>query len=1544
MGRIFVGLCQVGAWGCFDEFNRLEERMLSAVSQQIQSIQLALQAMGREGADPDDAWVELVGRRLRVHEDVGIFVTMNPGYAGRSNLPDNLKKLFRQLAMTKPDRQLIAQVMLFAQGFRTAEALSKKIVPLFTLCEEQLSAQSHYDFGLRATKGVLVTAGNVKRSRLQEIRDRKKSAGEAYTDEEVNSLVDESEVLVQSVTQSFVPKLVREDKPLLASLMQDVFPGVVCPDPSLELLKEKVREVAQERHLEIGPVWMEKLLQVFMVQEIAHGLMMVGPSGSGKSSAWTVLLEALNRLEAKGPDQTGVSYVIDPKAISKDELYGFLDQTTREWTDGLFTAILRKIIDNHRGELKRRQWIIFDGDVDPEWVENLNSVLDDNKLLTLPNGERLALPPNVKVMFEVKDLKYATLATVSRCGMIWFSEDAVTMDMCCANYLGLLRNQPLNKQEEMTLHDGKKSFASFELQNEVASVLAPHFVRDGLVSKALEECRCKGHIMEFTDVRALTSFFCILSKTTLKVVEYNQEHSDFPMDPAAMKNYVEKRLVYAIIWAFAGDCKLFERQQIGDYLRNICAIDFPSDASKSVIDFQVNLQGEWEPWSNHVPTIEVETHKVAATDVVVPTIDTVRHEDLLYTWLAENKPMVLCGPPGSGKTMTLFSALRVLPHFEVVGINFSSATGVDLIMKTLDQYCQYRKTPDGLTMSPVQHDKNLILFCDECNLPNLDKYGTAPVISFIRQLVEHNGFWRTSDHTWVTMERIQFVGACNPPTDPGRKPMTPRFLRHVPVIYVDYPGAESYKQIYGTFIRATLRKVPVLKGYSDQLTNCMVDFYMASQRRFTLDMQPHYIYSPREMTRWIKGINNAVQHVDTAEGLARLCAHEALRLFNDRLIFDEEREWTLEHLDNTIALHFSGIDKDKALERPILYSDWLSKDYLPVEQEQLRDYVKARLKVFYEEELDVQLVLFDDVLEHVLRIDRILKQNQGHMLLVGASGAGKTVLTRFVCWLNGLSVFQVKVHKRYTAEDFDEDLRGVMRRAGTEGEKIVFIMDEGNVVDTAFLERLNTLLANGECPGLFEADEFTTLMAQCKAGSLKTGHNLDSHDELYKWFNDQVMNNLHVVFTMNPSTEGLKDRASTSPALFNRCVLDWFGDWSDQALFQVGLEFTEKVDLDLGSYQAPSLFPATYTGLPQPPSHREAVVDSFVHVHKCMKLAATRLGKREGLHTHITPRHYIDFINHFVKLNAEKRSDLEEQQRHLGVGLQKIHDTVDQVDKMRADLAIKKTVLDQKNVEADEKLAKMMEGKSQAQEQQQMSEQIASELKDKQVAATEKRAIVQAELDQVQPAVEEAKAAVKGIKKSNLTELRALRNPPPVVKMVLESVSYMLGNSGQFAGREAEVVKSASSGDWGAIKQFVGRDDFISMVMNFDTDALGEKTKNHVNKKYIEHEDYNFERANKASKACGPLVQWARAQMMYATMLLKVEPLTDELKELDGALAVGQAKQAEISMMIGELEHKIKGYEDEYRVLIGEAEKIKAELKTVEEKCDRSCRRTWCTT
>lgn len=595
-------------------------------------------------------------------------------------------------------------------------------------------------------------------------------------------------------------------------------------------------------------------------------------------------------------------------------------------------------------------------------------------------------------MFEVEHLRYATLATVSRCGMIWFSGDVVSPDMLYRHYLDGLRATPLDAEEDDAFGGGGASSVGSNLttQRSIADLLEPFFAPDGLANAALEFAGSIEHIMDFTPVRALNTLFSLLNKTARNVLDYDAQHADFPLGPDRTERYVTKRMLVCLVWAFAGDARLELRAALGDHLRAKTAVDLP--AGGTVVDYDVAVaSGDWAPWHAKVPTIEIDTHAVTASDVVIPTVDTVRHEDVLYSWLAEHKPLMLCGPPGSGKTMTLFSALRKLPQLEVVGLNFSSATTPELILKTFEQYCEYRKTPSGTTLAPVAIGRWLVLFCDEINLPALDRYGTQRVISFIRQLVERGGFWRTSDMAWVSLERIQFVGACNPPTDPGRIPLSHRFLRHAPLVMVDYPGEVSLGQIYGTFNRALLKVVPNLRAFAEPLTAAMVAVYRACQQHFTADTQAHYIYSPRELTRWTRGIYEALRPLETlsVEGLVRVWAHEALRLFSDRLVAEAEREWTDALVDATAREHFPTVDHGEALARPILFSQWTTKHYLPVEREALREYTKARLRNFHEEELDVQLVLFNDVLDHVLRIDRVFRQTQGHMLLIGVSGSGK---------------------------------------------------------------------------------------------------------------------------------------------------------------------------------------------------------------------------------------------------------------------------------------------------------------------------------------------------------------------------------------------------------------------------------------------------------------------------------------------------------------------------------------------------------------------------
>ena len=155
LGQIFMGLSQTGAWGCFDEFNRITIEVLSVVSTQVKQILDALNEKRERFVFMDE--------EISLQDTVGFFITMNPGYAGRTELPENLKALFRSCAMVVPDLMLICENMLMSEGYTEARELAKKFVTLYDLSKTLLSKQKHYDWGLRAVKSVLRQAGKLKR-------------------------------------------------------------------------------------------------------------------------------------------------------------------------------------------------------------------------------------------------------------------------------------------------------------------------------------------------------------------------------------------------------------------------------------------------------------------------------------------------------------------------------------------------------------------------------------------------------------------------------------------------------------------------------------------------------------------------------------------------------------------------------------------------------------------------------------------------------------------------------------------------------------------------------------------------------------------------------------------------------------------------------------------------------------------------------------------------------------------------------------------------------------------------------------------------------------------------------------------------------------------------------------------------------------------------------------------------------------------------------------------------------------------------------------
>jgi len=206
-----------------------------------------------------------MGDQIRVEKECGLFITMNPGYAGRSELPDNLACLFRPVAMMVPDFNAIAKITLMSEGFKQNEILSRKVVTIYELMMKQLSKQDHYDFGMRAVKSVLNASGRIKRTM---------------------SDLDEMTVLIKAIRDMNLPKFVAEDVILFDNLFIDLFPDCEEPDNANDDLQIAIEESLMAKNLDLNENVVVKIMQLYESKATRHGNMLVGHTQAGKTTAW----------------------------------------------------------------------------------------------------------------------------------------------------------------------------------------------------------------------------------------------------------------------------------------------------------------------------------------------------------------------------------------------------------------------------------------------------------------------------------------------------------------------------------------------------------------------------------------------------------------------------------------------------------------------------------------------------------------------------------------------------------------------------------------------------------------------------------------------------------------------------------------------------------------------------------------------------------------------------------------------------------------------------------------------------------------------------------------------------------------------------------------------------------------------------------------------------------------------------------------------------------------------------------------------------------
>ena len=1450
MGNIFKGLAASGSWGCFDEFNRLVPEVLSVCSVQFRAVTSAIKA-GQQR-------FELEGSEVELDPSCGVFITMNPGYLGRSELPEGLKALFRPITVVVPDLELICENMLMAEGFEDAKNLARKFTTLYKLNKDLLSKQTHYDWGLRAIKSVLVVAGGFKRAEPD---------------------LPENAILMRALRDFNIPKVVEEDMPIFMGLIGDLFPGVHVEPKVDQDFERTIKNCFEEAALYPETESIKKVVQLYELLEIRHCVFVMGNAGAGKSTTWKMLAKAQDKIGLKT-----TAMDINPKSITTNELYGYVLMATREWKDGILSKTMRSL-----GEVpdQNPKWLVLDGDLDANWIESMNSVMDDNKILTLASNERIPLKKHMRMLFEIRDLRFATPATVSRAGILFISDSSGYQWR--AYYKAWINNRSYDEKTKEDLH---KLFERYTPKT---------------LSYLRKSCKFLIPIVEINLVVSLCNMLESLLVGEIKALEY--------------------WFVFCIIWAVGG-C-LAEKDGI-DYKKNFSnwwkqkwkTIKFPGKGT--IFDYFVNYESSrLEEWGTIVKETEFDSSAQNMNSVTVSTPETVSNSYFMNAFIKIGKPVLLIGNAGCGKTQLCKGTLNSLnpEHYCYSAINFNFYTDSALLQNILEQPPIEKKT--GKQFGPPGKLK-LIYFIDDLNMPKLDDYNTQTAIALLRQHADYGHWYDRSKLTIKEIINTQMLAAMNPTA--GSFFVNPRLQRHFWILNVSFPEASSLFTIYSTFatghfgkgFKAAVQEIinPIIKA-AIALHPVMVSNFRKTAINF------HYEFSIRHLANIFQGllIAQPAQFPDP-EKVVKLWIHESERIYGDRLVSKEHFELYKSLMGDLVKKSFgkfSALSKFFQKEpEPLIFCHFanglVEKIYDQIPSiESLSQLLDEALREYNDLNAAMDLVLFEDAMKHVCRISRIIMNPSGHALLVGVGGSGKQSLSRLAAFICTYTTYQITISQTYNINDLKTDLQNMYAKAGIKDEGVLFLFTEGQITDERFLVPINDLLSSGEIADLYAVEDVDQIVNQIRP-AVKGAGLLDSRENCWSFFIDRVKNNLHMALCFSPVGDSFRNRARKFPAIVNCTVIDWFHDWPREALLSVAGRFLK--DVELGSEEV-----------------QKGIVNFMPHSFEAVNKASIEFREKEKRYCYTTPKSFLELIKLFTNMLNNKREEIQNSKERLETGLVKLIDTAEVVAQLEKDLTEKQVVVDEKKESADKFAEEVGREKAIVTEESEKANIEAAECEKMSKTISAEREVCQAELDKALPLLEQAKESLDKLDKKDFTELKSMSALPAGVGDVIEAVLTLV------AGVDANVVidKNGNVADksWKAAKVVIGNPDkfkenLIKFKDHIDNATVNDKNFKNV-RPYLSLDHFNYEAMVKKSKAASGLCVWVTNIVQYYDVVKEVEPKRMALAEKEKQLEEAQEKLQITQEKVAELEAKLSKLETEYEAAIKEKNDVEAEA----ERCAR---------
>ncbi|OHT14597.1 Dynein heavy chain family protein [Tritrichomonas foetus] len=1481
MSQFFSGLASSGSWSCFDEFNRINIEVLSVIAQQVRSIQEAIAI----NADT----FKLDARTLKLNINAAICITMNPGYAGRTELPDNLKALFRPCAMMVPDFGFICEILLFSGGFKEASNLSVKIVSVFDLCRKQLSNEHHYDWGLRAMKAILSTAGKQKRNDLDK---------------------DESLLLVQTIRNNTAPRLVSIDLPLFDAIIKDVFPQVCAVKSSPEKLLAKLRESFQV--LKAQPLFTHtsKCIEFYETTLVRHGIMLVGGAMGGKTIALKALQLALTSQSEDGEGLPVHIETLNPKAITIAELYGSFNPITSEWSDGVLSKSIRECSFSEQNSLK---WIVVDGPVDSLWIETMNSLLDENKVLCLANNERIQLGSNVKMVFEVDNLDEASPATVSRCGMIYFDPDCLPWNALVESWTqkftedykpiidfirSLLEKYTLNLIQFIR-NDGKTTLP-FNPNNSVVTLLKILDCYMPIIRETKQKLNESGDEWVTYDPLQQELYISEFSETSKDIIPLFLKTDN-------LNTVFELIVIFGFVWSFGGVLEESSRSTFDHFLKDLMdknetSVPFP--VKESCFEFYCDLaNNRWTKWCDGITGIQLsETHPLEIE--FVPSQNNAPIYFFTKLFISFNIHTLIQGPESS-KTLIvkhLMSKSLNKSRFDCHTLPLSNCSTPNSISKFFQYYMHRRQK----NFSPL-NNMFMVFFLDNLGSVKPEFYGAQPPLELLRQFFDMGGWYNTATVELRGILDSTVIGGMGVPGG-GLYSIPQRLLRHFVLLHLPKYSINDNVVILNTLLNTHFINYDVVvKDLLGTSINATMEFYKECVKTLLpIPSKLHYVFGMRDIIKVYKGmLLNTPEHIKKKSQFIKLWYHEMTKTFYDRFNTSNDRKWFTTKMSSLCSKFFKVTWESIKTNGHLMFNSFAdgTQKYEEVKASK-EDLVKLCTQMLEDHNRDsskqLDIVLFSEAIEHLSSLSRVLTFEKGHAMLVGVKSSGRKSLARLALHMASIDCFEIAITKSYTFDEWRTDIKTLMKQCGTNDISTGFIITDVQIVKPFQLEDICNLLINCEIPLLYEREEIDQIRAELAASDLAITM---TETDMFKVFMDRVKTNLHIILVVSPYGSVFKDIMLSYPTIRNESIIDWYMPWSQNALESVSRAFLGRAKIS-------------------DPEKLEKIISVCVRIHKTVEDYASKFLKETKRTAAVTPSRYFELLGTFVRKLQAKTESTENTINSYENGVEKIKTTKIQIEAMSKQLDHDIPVLKATRTEVELMLKELTIKRSEV-EVTRTEVQAKSDTAEQEAAeAGEANRIAQEQFALAQPLLTEAQEAVLKLDKDSLTNIKKLHAPTAGMKETFEAVCIMFGRQ----PRKVDGPKGVKEEDyWPETVSMLNDVNFTKIITNFKIETISRETINKI-KKYVpadkEVRAAKRQAALQSFAAVAALYDWVCASYEYWFIYQEILPKKQAADEAERKLAASEALLADARSHLAAVEARLQELQDKFQAMKDKEEEL----------------------